>query len=60
MWYQAIALDQLESTFTETGNTVINKLRVRFPDKFNVKDAHERDLDSERTVLEQSEGSDHV
>ena len=30
----------------------INKLKVRYPDKFNKKDAEDRNLDAERKVLE--------
>jgi NTP pyrophosphatase (non-canonical NTP hydrolase) len=31
----------------------INKLKARFPEKFNFKDALNRDLDNERKILEQ-------
>ncbi|RLF07502.1 MAG: hypothetical protein DRJ64_02875 [Thermoprotei archaeon] len=52
MWYQAIAMDELDTTFTAEGDRVINKLKTRYPEKFDESLAENRDLDAERKVLE--------
>lgn len=41
----------------ELMETNINKLRARFPHKFNSEDALNRDLDAERKILEEGHGS---
>lgn len=53
LWYVAIAMDALDTTFPEEMERNINKLRARFPDKFTEENALVRDLDAERNVLEQ-------
>jgi NTP pyrophosphatase (non-canonical NTP hydrolase) len=52
-WYEAIALDTLDADFETVLNKVIAKLKARFPDKFTSEDAINRDLDTERKILEQ-------
>lgn len=52
MWYMAIALDELDSDFTTEQQRVINKLKARYPEKFSLESAENRDLDKEREVLE--------
>lgn len=51
-WYQAIALDTLEVDFESVLNTVIAKLKARFPERFTSEHAINRDLDTERKILE--------
>lgn len=51
-WYQAIALRCIGSTFEAEQRRNINKLRWRFPEKFTEFDANNRNLLSERDVLE--------
>lgn len=52
LWYQALALRILGKTFDESMATNIEKLAKRFPDKFTSEAALNRDLDSERDILE--------
>lgn len=52
LWYQAILCRFLDTTFDEIMEININKLRTRYPNKFNAFDANNRDLDKEREVLE--------
>lgn len=58
MWYQALALRLLEQSFENTAAINIAKLAKRFPDKFTSEDALNRDLDTEREVLESGHGND--
>lgn len=51
-WYQAIAIDTLDADFDAVLDTVIAKLRARYPEKFTSEDAIDRDLDTERKILE--------
>ena len=53
LWYMAIAMDELGTNFFDEQDRVIRKLRVRYPDKFNIVDANLRDLDGERRALEE-------
>lgn len=53
MWYMAIAMDELDTNFTTEGDRVINKLKVRYPDKFAEANAENRNLALERSILEQ-------
>ena len=55
LWYLAILFDELDTTFEEEMDRVINKLRTRFPEKFTESDAFNRDLEQERNVLEKGE-----
>lgn len=51
-WYQAILVDALGADWEEALQTVINKLRARYPDKFTNENAINRDLNNERKILE--------
>lgn len=52
-WYEAIAIDTLDSDFETVLNKVIAKLKARFPEKFTSENAINRDLDTERKILEE-------
>ena len=52
LWYIAIAMDELDTDFEAEMLRVIKKLRARYPDKFSDILAENRDLVSERKVLE--------
>ena len=52
MWYVAILLRELDLDFEEILQLNIDKLRARFPDKFTEDKALNRDLDTERQILE--------
>ena len=51
-WYMAIALDVLGYTFEEGFKTNIDKLKARYPEKFTEDSANNRDLETERQILE--------
>ena len=51
-WYQFILLDALNGDLETTWETGIAKLKARYPDKFSADMAINRDLDTERTILE--------
>jgi len=53
LWYIAIAMDALETDFTTEMQRVIAKLSTRYPDKFTDVHAINRNLEAERSVLEQ-------
>jgi NTP pyrophosphatase (non-canonical NTP hydrolase) len=52
LWYVAIALDALGKTMDEAMATNIAKLSARYPEKFTEHHAENRDLDTERAILE--------
>lgn len=52
MWYMAIAMDELDTNFTTESDRVIKKLKSRYPEKFDSNYAEHRDLNAERTILE--------
>ena len=52
LWYIAIALAALDSDFETEMARVINKLQVRYPDKFTNELAEVRNLVAEREELE--------
>lgn len=52
LWYVAIAMDELDTDFETEMERVINKLKVRYPEKFTREAAEDRDLDAERQELE--------
>jgi len=52
MWYMAIAMDILDTTFSQEQKRVISKLKVRYPSKFTQEQAEDRNLKKEREVLE--------
>lgn len=47
-WYDAMVLRLLGSSFEESANKNINKLKVRFPEKFDAERAINRNYDLER------------
>ena len=53
MWYVAVAMDELGTNFTAEAARVISKLEVRYPEKFTNDKAENRDLETERKVLEE-------
>lgn len=53
-WYKAIIFDEFNLSETVARTNVINKLKVRFPDKYSHDSALNRNLGSERTELEKN------
>ena len=53
MWYIALLADELGVSFEEIWEKNINKLRVRFPEKYSSEHAINHDTEAERKVLEQ-------
>jgi len=51
-WYMALALKTLGTTFEDIMERNIKKLTARYPNKFTSEDAINRDLETERTILE--------
>ena len=51
-WYLAIACDELGVEFEPLMETNIAKLKARYGEKFTEHKAENRDLDTERTILE--------
>jgi hypothetical protein len=51
-WYQAILIDEVGGVWDDILDRNIEKLRVRFPDKFTTGDAIGRDTDAERVILD--------
>lgn len=51
-WYCAILANECGFTFEDIMQTNIDKLRARYPNKFTEYDAINRNLDTERKVLE--------
>jgi len=51
-WYKAIGVDELEGDWEDILIKIIEKLQLRYPDKFTSEDAINRDLDGEREILE--------
>lgn len=52
LWYLSILLDCVNSSFEEAMRKNIDKLRVRYPNKFTNSEAINRDLAKEREQLE--------
>ena len=52
LWYLAIALDEIGSSFEEVMGANIAKLKARYPKGFNESDAVNRDLSKEVACLE--------
>ena len=52
LWYVAIAMDELGTDFETEMDRVIAKLEARYPEKFTADKALNRDLDTERAILE--------
>ena len=53
LWYCATALDELGVSFEEVMEKNIAKLEARYPEKFTEEKAENRDLETERDILEQ-------
>jgi NTP pyrophosphatase (non-canonical NTP hydrolase) len=51
-WYAAILADTCHFTFEDTMEKNIAKLKARYPDKFTENDAVNRNLETERKILE--------
>jgi len=56
-WYEAIGIDAVDGNFDDVLKTNISKLKSRYPDKFTSNSANNRDLSTERNILE--DGLDH-
>lgn len=54
-WYKAIGVDELDIEWVTILDTVISKLKARYPNAFTSEDAINRDLDKERKVLDKME-----
>jgi NTP pyrophosphatase (non-canonical NTP hydrolase) len=52
LWYCAIALRALGTNFDQVMKTNIEKLQARYPEKFTEHHAENRDLKTEREILE--------
>lgn len=52
MWYDAMVLRLIGSDFDNAAQINIDKLTARFPEKFTQEAALNRDLDTERQILE--------
>lgn len=51
-WYKAIGVDELGGDWEDILVKIIEKLQLRYPEKFTSEDAINRDLDGEREILE--------
>lgn len=52
MWYLAILADELGVSFEDIWEKNINKLRQRYPEKYSDERAENRDVATERKILE--------
>lgn len=52
LWYMALGLNTLKSSFDEVMQQNIDKLAARYPGKFTEEAALNRDLERERRILE--------
>lgn len=57
-WYLAVLAKACGTNFDEIQRTNIAKLRARFPNDFSEHDAIERNLETERAILEGKQGED--
>lgn len=53
LWYVALALDELDTTFEKVMKANIEKLKQRYPDKFTKENALNRNLKQERNAIEE-------
>lgn len=51
-WYKAIGVDELGGDWDDILTKIIAKLRARYPEKFTSEAAIDRDLDTEREILD--------
>ena len=54
MWYTALAIDVIRTTLNEVMTVNINKLKLRYPEKFTEACAIDRDVAAERELLKVS------
>lgn len=59
LWYVALALDELDVSFETCARLVIDKLRVRYPERFTEQRAENRNLIAERDALEGKSVNDY-
>lgn len=52
LWYLAMLFRELDTDFDDVATININKLKARFPEKFTQDKAYDRDLKTEREILE--------
>lgn len=52
LWYVSIAMDELGTNYEHEMERVIEKLKARYPEKFTEEKAENRDLKTEREILE--------
>lgn len=52
MWYIGLTVDILQTTLNEVMTVNIAKLKARYPEKFCEEKAENRDLETERAILE--------
>lgn len=52
-WYIAVAIDELGTTIDDEMTRVIKKLKARYPERFSSDNAINRDLVTERKILEE-------
>jgi NTP pyrophosphatase (non-canonical NTP hydrolase) len=57
MWYLALVCRAAGISLEEAARTNIEKLRVRYPEKFSAESALRRNLDAERKILEEKTAS---
>lgn len=57
MWYAGLAIDVLRTTMNDILTMNIDKLRLRYPEKFSGEQAVNRDTDAERRLLEGGVGA---
>lgn len=54
LWYLALVCESAGITLEDAAKANIEKLRVRYPEKFDAAQALKRDLDQERKTLERT------
>ena len=54
LWYLALVCESAGITLEDAAKANIEKLRIRYPDKFDAAQALKRDLDAERKTLERN------
>lgn len=57
LWYMAILLDEMGWSFEEVCELVLAKLRIRYPSRFTLDKATNRNLTAERNLLERFDSS---
>jgi NTP pyrophosphatase (non-canonical NTP hydrolase) len=57
MWYLALLCRATNTDLSAVASTNIDKLRARFPDKFDPSKALNRNLDAEREILNRNRGN---